>query len=210
MFLRVAGAVFLAMISLAPAAFAHGGVRIEKDQCVLKIGPDLMHFTGYQPLQTTQQFCEDIPAVGPTVIVLDAVDAELRDMTTEIRVIRDAGGGGVIGQSPLLSDADLSSDYLDPLTVAYLPPQRYPTGTVNFQHVFEEPGFYIGIVIARNEHGQFYISQFPFSVGRGWIKVAAFYGLLVAAILGGLFLYWKFDLARHGFLGKATADKRMR
>ena len=99
---------------------------------------------------------------------------------------------------------------MTPATVAYLPPQRYPTGTVQFGHVFDEAGFYIGIVTARNDHGQFYVSQFPFSVGRGWVKIAAYYFLLSAAIIVGLFLYWKFDLSNRGVRQKPSTNKRLR
>ena len=30
------------------SAFAHGGVALEQDECVLRIGPNTMHFIGYQ------------------------------------------------------------------------------------------------------------------------------------------------------------------
>jgi len=38
-----------------------------------------MHFAGYQPDSSRSEFCEDIPRVGRTVIVLDFIDDALRD-----------------------------------------------------------------------------------------------------------------------------------
>jgi hypothetical protein len=192
---RCAGGLLLAFFMSGASANAHGGVSLDKDRCVLRIGSDLMHFTGYQPNQTQQEFCEDIPVVGPTVIVLDAIDTELRDMTTEIRVIKDTVGG-IVAKTPVLADYELSSENLDPLTVSHLPAKRYPSGTVNFEHVFTEAGRYIGIVTVRNDHGQVYVSQFPFSVGRGWVKTLPVYIALLVVLIGALVVYGKFS---HGW-----------
>ena len=53
-------------------AQAHGGLALAEDMCRLTIGPYNMHFTGYQPDNTrNKEFCEDIPATGRTVVVLD-------------------------------------------------------------------------------------------------------------------------------------------
>lgn len=202
MLIRDLGGLLLALILFGSSAEAHGGVSLDKDRCILRIGSDLMHFTGYQPHQTQQEFCEDIPAVGPTVIVLDAIDSELREMTTEIRVIRDTVAG-LVGKTPVLTDEQLSDEYLEPLTVSHLPAKRYPNGTVNFEHVFKEAGKYIGIVTVRNDHGQVYVSQFPFSVGRAWVKTASFYILLLIAVLGAIGVYWRYGRVLFGAKTKA-------
>ncbi len=47
-------------------------------------------------------------------------------------------------------------------------PKKYPTGTLTFEHTFPETGRFIGIVTVKNERGQTYVSQFPFSVGKGF------------------------------------------
>ena len=65
-------------------AFAHGGVKLEQDECVLKIGPNTMHFIGYELNGEEQEFCEDIAKTGPTVIALTAVSPDLRDMAIGI------------------------------------------------------------------------------------------------------------------------------
>ena len=67
---------------------AHGGLALAEDMCVLTVGPYRMHFTGYQPLSQEEEFCEDIPEVGKTVIALDYIQEELRPLSTEVRIIR--------------------------------------------------------------------------------------------------------------------------
>jgi hypothetical protein len=71
--------------------------------------PDLMFFTGYQPQSSLEKFCDDIPTVGQTVVVLDMQDTELRDMLTEIRIIKDLGTHTRTFGLPVLTDAKLAS-----------------------------------------------------------------------------------------------------
>lgn len=154
MIVRSLVAVFFLCVGLATQAQAHGGVSIDEGQCKMKIGPDQMNFTGYQPLKSREQFCDDIPDVGPTIIVLDAVQDELRDMNLEIRILRD------VGQS---SD----DENLEQNTETYVPPKKYRTGTLNFEYDFKNKGKFIGLVKARNDDGaKEYVSRFPFSVGE--------------------------------------------
>jgi hypothetical protein len=49
----------------------------------LRIGPDLMFFTSYQPQNSSDEFCDDIPSTGQTVVALDMQELELRNMLTE-------------------------------------------------------------------------------------------------------------------------------
>jgi hypothetical protein len=190
--MRGACACLLAITLLSSGAHAHGALRLNKTLCVLRIGPDTIHFSGYQPLVSTDEFCEDIPQVGSAVFALDYVDSELRDMTAEIRIIKDLSNGGLTGKPATLTDEELSSTDLGPITETYLPAKRYPHGTVNFQHFFAKAGKYIGIVTVRNSHGQFYVAQFPFSVGQGYLKILPYYIVLVAMVLGGLVVYSKY------------------
>jgi len=91
---------------------------------------------------------------------------ELRDMLTEIRIIRDDGTHTRMNGLPVLTDAELASkEVLDPVTINYLPPKKYPTGTLTFENTFTENGKYIGIVTVRNEQGETYVSQFPICGG---------------------------------------------
>ncbi len=71
MMIRGIAAWLLAMVLLASAAHAHGGVGMVDKRCVLRIGPDIMFFTGYQPQNSRDEFCYDIPSTGQMVVALD-------------------------------------------------------------------------------------------------------------------------------------------
>jgi len=181
------------MSLLTSAAYAHGGVGMVDNRCVLRIGPDIMFFTGYQPQNSREEFCDDVPNTGQTVVALDMQDTELRAMLTEIRLIKDDGTHTRMNGLPVLSDAELASkELLDPVTIAYFPPKQYPTGTLTFEHTFPENGKFIGIVTVRNEHGQTFVSQFPFSVGQPIARnIGMYFGLLVVLALG-VYGIWRY------------------
>ncbi len=117
----------------SPQVQAHGGLALAEDMCKLRVGPYNMHFTGYQPDSTrNKEFCEDIPATGRTVVVLDYMEDALRPLPTEVRVIKDTG-----------SEQDLQA-----ITVLHLPPKVYPNGTVNFEYNLPLPPTYFMIAFA--------------------------------------------------------------
>jgi len=127
---------------------------MEKDTCKLRLGPYIMHFTGYQPERAEgREFCEDIPGTGRTIIVLDDVDHALRDTPLGIRIVREGADSRAEGGA-----------------IVELAPRIYPAGSVSLEHDFTESGRYVGIVTggARGEH----VSRFPFSVGgtTGWSR----------------------------------------
>jgi hypothetical protein len=194
MIIRGIAAWLLAMVLLTSAAHAHGGVGMQDNRCVLRIGPDIMFFTGYQPQNSRDEFCDDIPSTGQTVVALDMQDSELRDMTTEIRIIKDLGTHTRLNGLPFLTDAELASpEFLDPVTIAYVAPKKYPTGTLTFEHTFPENGKFIGIVTVKNGHGQTYVSQFPFAVGQSFGKSLLLYGLMIVVVVGGVFGAWLYS-----------------
>ena len=132
-----AAAVVVAMVAGAPApAEAHGRLGAAEGRCRLFIGPDIMNFTGYLPEASKNEFCEDIPATGPIIMVFDAEQEELRDMKVELRIVKDIGG------------EEKENEDLQAVTVAYREPKSYPTGTINFEHTFNEPGLF-----RRHRHG---------------------------------------------------------
>lgn len=145
----IAAAIAVGMIFTTQVQ-AHGGLALADDMCVLTVGPYRMHFTGYQPLSQEEEFCEDIPEIGKTVIALDYIQEELRPLKTEVRIIRDTG-----------SEANL-----DEITVFYLPPTVYPAASIAVEHVFPEKGKFVGLVTVSGG-AQDYVSRFPFSVGEG-------------------------------------------
>jgi hypothetical protein len=179
MILRFLVAILLATAWSTSQAEAHGGVSIDQGQCKMKIGPDEMNFTGYQPLKSREQFCDDIPDVGPTIIVLDAVQDELRDMNLEIRILRD------VGQK---SD----EENLEQNTETYVPPKKYRAGTLNFEYDFGQKGKFIGLVKARSDDGtKEYVSRFPFSVGETATRDITVMAFFAALGLVGFGLWYK-------------------
>ena len=56
MITRGLAAWLLATVLLTSAAHAHGALGMQHDRCVLRIGPDLMFFTGYQPQSSWKSF----------------------------------------------------------------------------------------------------------------------------------------------------------
>lgn len=168
---RLVRSLVCAALTLSGVAVvhAHGGLSIDADICKLRVGNYNMHFAGYQPgLSGVKEFCEDIPATGPTTVVMDAIDAELREMPIEVRVVFDTGDGKDREAKP----------------VVHLPPKVYPGGSMTFEYTFEKPGNYVGYVIGgeRGEH----VARFPFSVGvsKGpWGSLLMVAGFVAAAVM---------------------------
>jgi hypothetical protein len=146
---------------------AHGGLALADDLCILTVGPYTIHFTGYQPLTQEEEFCEDIPEIGKTVVALDYINDELRPYETEVRIIRDTG----------------SEDNLDEITVLHMPPEVYPSASILIDHTFPAKGNFVGLVtvsLGDEEH----VSRFPFSVGEG-TPIDWWFTVLPAALLVG-------------------------
>ncbi|HUB64233.1 MAG TPA: hypothetical protein VL996_07240 [Methylocella sp.] len=193
MIIRVFAAWLLATIMASTAAYAHGGVGMVDNRCVLRIGPDIMFFTGYQPQNSREEFCDDVPNIGQTVVALDMQETELRNMLTEIRLIKDDGTHTKMNGLPYLTDAELANkDALDAVSIAYFAPKKYPTGTLTFDHTFPEKGKFIGIVTVENDHGQKYVSQFPFAVGEPLGRSIGMYVALIAVLAAGVYGIWRF------------------
>jgi hypothetical protein len=189
---RAAGALalLLAAVAFAAPAHAHGRLGAAEGRCRLFIGPDIMNFTGYLPDSSKNEFCEDIPSTGHTIIVLDAEQDELREMAVDIRIVKDVGG------------EEKENENIDAVTVAHQPPRRYPTGTINFEHTFPEPGYFVGIVTVTGDHGERWVSRFPFSVGMSFFRALPVYLLLTAGVIGAFAIYWKH---KPGMLKSAAA-----
>lgn len=185
MMIRFLAALAMATAGAATQAWAHGGVSLDSGQCIMKIGPETMSFTGYQPLKSRETFCDDIPDIGPTIIVLDAQvknvakdlqdtspgKVDLRDMTLEIRILRN------VGQTDDKENEEANTE-------VYVAPKKYKTGTLNFEYNFAKQGKFIGLVKARSDDGsKEYLSRFPFSVGE-----TAGRDLTIAVFFAGLAL----------------------
>jgi hypothetical protein len=174
---------------LASHALAREGVIRGRDRCFVGVGPYFMSYKGYQPeTQSYTPFCVDVPAAGRTLIVLDVEQNsggmgftsdfynELRDMALDFRILRNVG------------QAD-DEDNMEQNTEAYLPPQKYPMGTLQFEHIFTKTGNFIGLVSARDYHGRVFVSRFPFTVGPTFGAFPYVVGgLVLAAAAAGFFL----------------------
>lgn len=175
----VAALVALGMLAagdFAPAQ-AHGRLGAAQGRCRLYVGPDIMNFTGYLPEASKNEFCEDIPSTGPMIMVLDAEQEELRDMAIEIRIVKDVGG------------EEQENENLEAVTVAHQPPKFYRSGTVNFEHDFPEPGYFVGIVTVTGNHGERWVSRFPFSVGKSFMRDLPVYLTLALGVIAAFFIY---------------------
>ena len=186
---KIFGALLAALFANT-AVYAHGGVSIEFDTCVLKIGSYRMHLTGYQPETFGgEEFCEDIPATGNAIIVLDYVDDPLRDMMAGVRVIEK--------DSWTAAQSSVGDDQAK--TIFDIPPKVYKAGSVKIERRFDKPGYFVGFLTAEKEGQEKLVSRFPFSVGygKGSMSMAggggyAMYGIIALVLVaGGAFYYLK-------------------
>ncbi|MGH8575862.1 MAG: hypothetical protein ACREXJ_02905 [Gammaproteobacteria bacterium] len=158
------------LASLGPSsAYAHGGVAIEFDECVARIGKFTMHFTAYQSGSGTE-YCWELPAAGEVILVFDLLDAAMRTKPTGVRVVETT------------DDGDSESIVR---TVAYREPKSYPTGTIDLHGTFETGKHYAALVSVGDEKPQ--VLKAPIQVleppGRPLAPIAATV-VLVTVILG--------------------------
>lgn len=166
--------LFLALcVSMTPRAGAAPAVEQapETYSCALTAGSHELLFSGYTVSTPRREFCQDIPVTGRSVLTVDDISRELRDMPVEIRVIRDTGSAEAGG--------DLSS-----VTLAHLPARKYPTGTVTFPVDFDKPGAYLVLVTVTDEHGWIDRGRLQLSVGETTAKEIALYALMGFALVG--------------------------
>lgn len=179
-------ALLLALAGVPGLAVAHGGVSMEEDVCIIQIGRYKAHFTGYLPeSRATQEFCEDIPATGNAVFVIDFISDELRGMEFDFRIIRDVNDAGITATYEDLGGEQAIED----ATIFYSPMRRYPSGVMDARYSFIAKGGYIGILNARHPAtGLAYRSVFPFRVGStSYGRYAAYFALVLAGC--GLFIW---------------------
>lgn len=172
---------------LSDLVFAHGGVAVEQDKCVLTIGPYRMHFTGYQPETSGgQEFCEDIPTASSAIIVLDYVDEALRNRMTSFKII----------EKDSWSDAQSANGDEQAKVITDVPGQLYKRGSIKFDYKFTKPGYFVGFVTSQGESAEDkLVSRFPFAVGYGASGAAGsnqtlMYGAAAAGLLGLLAYFY--------------------
>ena len=155
--------LFVILMFFVPTeARPHGGVVLEEDICLIKVGFYEAHFTIFQPnSRQHQQFCEDLPDTGESIFVLEYLHDGLEELAVDFRIIRNTTGNGIFANQEDLENID----DLEELTVFYQPPVKDPD-VFAVLYDFKKRGEFIGIVTAEdNNSNKTYKAVFPFETG---------------------------------------------
>ncbi|CAN5854662.1 MAG: hypothetical protein USCGTAYLOR_00685 [Chromatiales bacterium USCg_Taylor] len=140
------------------------------EECMRKIGAYALNFNAYQAATGSNRFCDDIPLTGPTVLTLDFVDPELRQMPAEARLLE-------VESWPAALDG--SSDG-KALVLQRLPSKTYSSGLIEIDHTFKAPGYYVEVVSIKAPNGKKHVLRFPFQVAGGAVSDWSGLGLWAA------------------------------
>lgn len=180
---RLLAASILAVVLFGARAEAQDSSLMDMNMdmgCMLMAGMHEVRLAAYSHASDSRDdICGDVPAPGPVSITLSAISPELRDMTMEVRVVRDTGAN-------IALDANL-----DATTLSYLAPKIYRTGVVTFPVTFDKPGKYAVLVTVRDDKDMAMSGQYVMTVEQGaqqWIFVLIFAVAAVAAAVG--FYVW--------------------
>jgi hypothetical protein len=182
---RLAAALILGIVLPRARAEAQNSSFMDMNMdmgCMLMAGMHEIQVSVYQS-GATDDSCKDIPSPGLALITLSSASKELRDMTTEVRIVRDTGA------------ETAASGNLDPITLAYLPPKNYPTGVITLTANFDTLGKYAVLVTVRDAKDMAMSGRLGLTVGqasRQWIFVYILSGI----ILAGAFGFYLRDLGR--------------
>ena len=187
--------IFLMLLATSNA-FPHGGVVLEEDICLIKVGFYEAHFTVFQPeSRQHEQFCEDLPDTGESIFVLEYLHDGLESLDVDFRIIENTTANGSFANE---NDVDQIED-IEAITVFYQPPLKNPD-VFAVLHDFDQEGEFIGVVTARDDNtSKTYTAVFPFETGftGGDIQDIAVFTLIMTIFLGWLsFLGFKRYRAR--------------
>ncbi|MBY6241403.1 hypothetical protein [Methylosinus sp. Sm6] len=179
-------AFFAISVLSGPQALAAGWHYYDPECPIALGGSKTMKFVAMQPKKNIDRVCDALPDTGPTVIALDAPDAELREMNWDIRVLRDSGSAA--GGEPSEADA-----------VLRLPPQKYRNGMVNFDVNIAGAGKYIIYARLYSDDGaKEFVGRRQFTVGL--LDNTEFYAYLLfaglVAAVGGRFAFLRLKKAK--------------
>lgn len=140
----------VATLALITSAFAHDGVALEKDSCVVATGPLSVHFSAYQRYGEEQEDCADIARTGATVFGLTPVQTEYRDWALGLKIINEKG-----------------------IAVVYVSPHQNPNGILTVERDITVAGNYTVVVTARDPAGKEYSGKMPITIGLAtvWNKI---------------------------------------
>lgn len=179
---RLAAALIVGIVLLGARAEAQDTSLMDMNMnmgCMLMAGMHEMQVSVYQS-GALDDSCQDIPSPGPAVITLSSASKDLRDMTTEVRIVRDTGTGTA------------ATGNLDQVTLAYLAPKNYPAGVITLPANFDKPGKYAVLVTVRDGKDMAMSGRLGMTVGessRQWIFVFIGSGVIVAAAFG--YYFWE-------------------
>ena len=75
--------------------YAHGSVTPDEDRCIIRIGYFEAHFKVYLPeSHQHRDFCEDLPAIGDSIFVMEYEHDGLASVPIDFRIIRNVTGQG--------------------------------------------------------------------------------------------------------------------
>ncbi len=174
---RLTAALILGIVLLGTRGKAQNTSFMDMNMdmgCMLMAGMHEMQVSVYQS-GATDNSCKDISSPGPALITISSASKELRDLTTEVRIVRDTGAGTA------------ASGNLDPVTLAYLPPMTYPRGVITLTANFDKPGKYAVLVTVRDAKDMAMAGHLGLTVGeasRQWIIVYIVSGIILAAAFG--------------------------
>jgi hypothetical protein len=178
----VAAALTLGLAILGARAQAQDSSLMDMNMnmgCMLMAGMHELQVSVYQA-GALDDSCQDIPAPGPALVTHSSASKELRDMTTEVRIVR--------GDE---AKATAASAALDPITLAYLPPKAYPTGVVTLDANFDKAGKYTVLVTVSDGKEMTMSGQLGMTVGEGsrqMVYAFAVSGIILAAAFG--YYFW--------------------
>jgi hypothetical protein len=166
-------------LTAPPDAGAHGSIVAEDDRCLITMGYLEGHFKIYLPRSRQHtEFCEDLPATGEAVFVMEYLHDTLGRMPIDFRIIHNVTGKGRFTRLDDLGDLD----DLDPVTVFHQPASVNPD-VFTALHVFENRGEYVGIVLATPPgSNRVYTAVFPFRVGFGGFGFWPWFGLFIIIV----------------------------
>ncbi|MGH8583259.1 MAG: hypothetical protein ACREWG_10845 [Gammaproteobacteria bacterium] len=156
------------------AAYSHGGAAIEFDTCVVELGKYTMHFTAYQIATGGTEHCWQLPAAGKTTLVFDLVQTEMRSKPVELRVVETTEGSDQVA-TPIR-------------TVAQLPTNVYPTGTLNVEADIDAAKRYMAVLTMGDTRPL--VMKAPIWVEPAGIGFNPILIILVAVAVGGVAFYF--------------------
>ena len=155
--------IVLAIVAVlfTSSAWAHDGVALEKDACVVKAGPYAVHFSAYQRYGEEQEACDDIYKTGATVFGLTPVISEARDLPLGLKLLDENGG-----------------------TVFAVDPKVNPNGILTVERDVPKAGKYTVVVTVRDKQGPEFTGEKAVTIGLSTFWNQIDYILYVLGFVG--------------------------